>query len=88
MRSLFANTLEYYVKNFSASPSKDVKTSFIENLCCNIASYTIQLVTTGNPVNYYVTSIVDKTHHGPVIAPFSMKILKDLLQFLPTPDVF
>ena len=38
-----------------------------------IASYTIQLVTTGNPVNFYLTSTVDKTHHGSVIALFSVQ---------------
>ena len=34
--------------------------------------YIIRLVTTDNPVNYYLTSTVDKTHHGPVIASFSV----------------
>ena len=32
--------------------------------------YIIQLVITNNPANSYLTSTVDKTHHGPVIAPF------------------
>ena len=60
-------------KNFCTLPSKDVKTFFIEELCCHIASYTIQLVTAGNTVNSYLTSTADKTYHGPV--------LKCLLQF-------
>ena len=41
-----------------------------------LASYTIQFVTTGNTVNSYLTSIVDKTHHELVIAPFSVQVLK------------
>ena len=49
---LFANTLERC--NVSASLSKDVKTFFIKELCCDIANYTIQLVTTGKPVNSYL----------------------------------
>ena len=42
------------------------------------ASYTIQLVTTGDPVNSYLTSTADKTHHGLVVTLFSV----ELLQFL------
>ena len=34
---------------------------FILELCCHIASYTIQLVTAGNAVDSYPTSTVDKT---------------------------
>ena len=68
-------------KIFSASPLKDIKTFFTKELCCHIASYNIQLVTTGNPVNSYLTSTVDKTYNGPVIVPFSVQILKCLLQF-------
>ena len=36
-----------------------------------------ELVATGNPVNSYLTSAVNRTHHGPVIiAPFSVQVLK------------
>ena len=38
--------------------------------------YPIQIVTTGNPVNAYLTTTVDKTHHGLAIAPFSMQLLQ------------
>ena len=48
----------------------------MKDLCCHIASDTIQLVTTGNPVNSYLTSTVGKTHHGLVIASFSMQLLQ------------
>ena len=42
-----------------------------------LASYApIQLVTTGNPVNSYFTCTVDKTHHGPVIALFPVRLLQ------------
>ena len=68
-------------ENFSASPSKDVKKFLIKNLCCHIASFTIQFVITENPVNSSITFSVNKTHHGPVIDPFSVKILKCPLQF-------
>ena len=37
----------------------------IKGLCCRI-----QLVTTRNPVNSYLTSIVDKTHYGPCYCSF------------------
>ena len=33
-------------------------------------SYTIQIVTSGSPASSYLTSTVDKTRHGPVIALF------------------
>ena len=29
-----------------------------------------------NPFSCYLTSIVDKTHHGPVISPFSVLLLQ------------
>ena len=35
-----------------------------------------RLVTAGKSVNSYFTFTVDKTHHGPVIAPFSMQLLQ------------
>ena len=38
--------------------------------------YPIQLVTNGNPVNFYLTSTVDKTHHGAVLDPFSVRLVK------------
>ena len=41
---------------------------------------TIYLVTTGNPVNSCLTSIKVKIQHEPVIAPFSVQILKCLLK--------
>ena len=47
----------------------------------SIVSCTMQLVTTGNPVNSYLTSTVHKTNYGPVIAPFSGKVLICLLNF-------
>ena len=62
-------------KIFSAS-SKEIKHSLLNRLNCRIASYTIQLVTTGNPVNSYLTSTVGKTNHGPVIALFSVQLLQ------------
>ena len=60
-------------KIFSASSSKDIKTFFIEGLCCH---YTIQLVTTGILVNSYLTSTVDKTFHDPAIDLFSVQLLQ------------
>ena len=36
---------------------------------------------TGNPVNSCLTSTMNKTHHGPVISPFSEEILKCLPNF-------
>ena len=56
-------------KIFSSSPSKDIETFSTKDLRC-LAICRIQLVTTGNPVNSYLTSTVDKTHHGQVIALF------------------
>ena len=76
MCSLFANALEYCVKFFSAPSLNYIKTFFIKELCCHIASYIIQLVTTENSVNSYATVTVDKTSHGPVIDPVSVQILK------------
>ena len=61
---------------FSASPSKDIKNFFIKGLCCHIASYTIQLATTENPVSAHLASTVIKTHNEPVIAPFCVQPLK------------
>ena len=60
---------------FESSSSKDIKALFIKykDLC-----YSIPSNTTGNPVNSYLTTTADKTHHGPVIALFSVQ----LLQFL------
>ena len=66
---------------FSASPSKDIKTFFIKELCGHTASYTVQRVATGNPVHSYLSSTLDKAHHGPVMAPFSVKILNVLQAF-------
>ena len=63
-------------KIFSSSPSKDLKTFFIKDLCCHVANYIIQVVITGNPVNSYLIYTKDKTHHGPVVATFSVKLLK------------
>ena len=81
MCSPFANTLEYCVNFFSVSPSKYIKTFFIEGLCCHVASCAIPHVTIGNPKNSCLISTVDKTHYGPITAPFSVQILKCLLQF-------
>ena len=36
--------------------------------------YHIQLVTTGNSESSYLTSTVDKAHHGAAIAPFSVQL--------------
>ena len=47
--------------------------------CCHITNYIIQLVTTVNTVNCLI-STVDKTHHRPVITPFSVQMLKCLMQ--------
>ena len=63
------------VKIFSVSSSKDITTFFIKSAyiykkACTvvyIASYTIQLVTSGNPVNSYLTFTADKSYHGPII---------------------
>ena len=68
-------------KTFSASALKYIKVLLIKKLHCHIASYTIHFFTTGNPVNFYLTSTVDKTHHKPIIVPFSVQILKYLLHF-------
>ena len=57
-------------KILSASPSKDIKTVFVEGLCCH---YIIELVTTKNLVN---SSTVDKTRHGSVFALFSVQLLQ------------
>ena len=57
---------------------------FIKELCC----YTIQPVTTEDPINSCLTFTKDKTNHRPVIAPFSVQILKHLLNcFLATPKM-
>ena len=50
--SLFSNTLEYweFVGGFLHHNQKILKHIFIKGLCCHIASYTIQLFTTGNPL--------------------------------------
>ena len=50
--------------------------SLYKDLCYSIPSKTIQLVTTGNPVNSYLTTTADKTHHGPVIALFSVQLMQ------------
>ena len=39
----------------------------------------IELVTSGISVNYYLASTVYKTHHGQVIAPFSVQVLQFFL---------
>ena len=44
--------------------------------------HAVQLAIAGNPVNSCLTFILYKTHHGPLIAPFSVQILKCLLLFL------
>ena len=44
--------------------------------------HAIEHVVTENPVNSCLTSTLYKTHHGPVIAPFSAQILKCPLFFL------
>ena len=66
-------------KIFSASQSKDIKNFFIKEFCPHIASYQYHL--TGNPVNSCLISTVGKTHYGPVISFFPVKILECLLQF-------
>ena len=53
---------------------------YIKDLCYYIASYTIQLVTIGYSVSFYLIFTVDKSHHGLNIAPFSGQVLKFLLQ--------
>ena len=63
------------------SPSKDVKTFFIIELRFYIAIVSSSvlpttLTTIDNPVNFYLTSTVNKTHHRPVIAPFSVLIFE------------
>ena len=60
------NTLS---KIFSGSSTKCIKILFIKDLCYHIASYTSNLLPV-ETLNPYLTSIVDKTHHGPVIAFF------------------
>ena len=42
----------------------------------------LNLCAIGNSVNSCLTSTLDKIHHGPVIAPFSVQTLKYLLFFL------
>ena len=58
-------------KIHSALPTKNMNT---------VTSLTIlhptELAATGNPVNSYLTSTVNRTHHGQVIAPFSVQVLK------------
>ena len=46
------------------------------------ASHRHELVVTGDPLNSCLTSTLYKTHRGPVIASFSVQILKCLLLFL------
>ena len=58
--------------SFSSSPLKDVKTSFIKELCCRIASYRPSNLLP--PETFCFTSTVSKTHHEPVIASFSVQI--------------
>ena len=76
------------------SPSKDVNTFFIIELCCYIAIVSSSLlpttlITIDNPVNSYLTSTVDKTHYGPVIAPFSVLIFEmSFAILLAMPEVF
>ena len=64
-------------KNISASPSKDVKTFFVKKLCCHIANYTIQLVTTGNTANSYLTSTVNRIRRGACISRFRILELRN-----------
>ena len=40
----------------------------------------IEFLVTGNLVNSCPTSTMDKIHHRPVIVPFSLQILRSLLQ--------
>ena len=54
-------------KNISASPSKDAKTFFVKKLCGYIANYTMQLVTTGNTANSYLTPLSIKFVVGQVL---------------------
>lgn len=80
MCSLFADTyIKMLCKNLSASPSKDVNRCgfFIKQLYRHISIYTtIELFTARNPVNCYLTFIVDATHHRLIKAIFSVQILK------------
>ena len=41
--------------------------------------YFVELFTTGNTVNSCFTCTMDKTHHGPVAAPFSVRLLQFFL---------
>ena len=74
-------------KTFSGSPSKYLKKHFLERikLSYKLAMVTIQLFTTGNSVNSYLTTTVDKTHDEPVIASFSVQMSSAV--FLATPEV-
>ena len=74
-------------KTFSASKLKYNKAFLIKELRCHVASYTIHFFTTRNPVNFYLTSTVDKTHHKPVIVPFFCANFKmSFAFFLDTPE--
>ena len=76
MYSLFANTLEYSVTNFCITIKRYEDIFHLSFMLSYSYPYPIQLVTTGNPVNSYFFSTVDKIHHGPVIAPFSVQLLQ------------
>ena len=59
-------------KTHSALPPKNMNTVTLLTIL-----HPTELVATGNPVNSYLTSAVNRTHHGPVIiAPFSVQVLK------------
>ena len=62
-------------KIFSISSSQDIKRLFIKDLFYHIASYTPSNLLPVETLNPYLTSIVDKTHHGPVIVLFSVQLL-------------
>ena len=63
-------------QRISASSSKGVKFLIMELLCTHIANHPLPnsswLATTWKHANYFLTSLVDKTDHMPVIAPFSV----------------
>ena len=69
----YSTTCDKLSTKFSTSPSKDVKTFLIKEMQTNSQLRTIhaiELVATVNPVNSFLTSTMNKTHHGLIIGPF------------------
>ena len=68
---IYVLAIRRYLRILSKLFCITINTFFVKGLCCHIAGYIIQLAPLETLLlNSQLTSTVNKTHHGPVIAPF------------------